>query len=133
MQVFGCPGSLPAGTKRSVNSPGRQAAGAPAITNLDTMQFWLILLATDVLLLSLLTLGLYAWDKRQAGRRGWRVAEKRLHLLSLLGGWPGALIGQRWLRHKSIKARFRFVFWLTVVLHVSISAGITYIVATSMR
>ena len=92
------------------------------------MQLWLIILATDVLAMSLLTLGFYAWDKRQAGKRGWRVPEKRLHILSLLGGWPGALLGQRLLRHKSIKTRFRVVFWLTVLLHVAICAGITYVV-----
>ena len=63
------------------------------------MQTWLLILAADVALMSLLSLGFYAWDKRQAGRSGWRVPEKRLHLIALLGGWPGALVGQRMLRH----------------------------------
>lgn len=92
------------------------------------MQLWLNILAADVLVMSLLTLGVYAWDKRQAKRAGWRVPENRLHLLSLLGGWPGAMIGQRWLRHKSIKTRFRVVFWLTVCLHLTIVAGGTYLI-----
>ena len=92
------------------------------------MQLWLIILVVEVLVMSLLTLGFYAWDKRQAKREGWRVPEKRLHLLSLLGGWPGALIGQRWLRHKSIKTRFRVVFWLTVLLHIALATGVTYLV-----
>ena len=92
------------------------------------MQLWLIILAVDVVVMSVLTLGFYAWDKRQAKKQGWRVPEKRLHLLSLLGGWPGALLGQRWLRHKSIKTRFRIVFWLTVVLHVAIACAVTYLV-----
>lgn len=93
------------------------------------MQLWLIILAADLLVMSLLTLGFYAWDKRQANQRGWRVPEKRLHILSLLGGWPGALIGQRWLKHKTIKTKFRAVFWLTVVIHVSLAIGVTYVVA----
>jgi len=93
------------------------------------MRLWLIILAADVLVMSLLTFGLYAWDKRQAGRSGWRVPEKRLHVMSLLGGWPGALIGQRWLRHKSIKTRFRVVFLGTVLLHLAICSGITYLVS----
>ncbi|MEM6258966.1 MAG: DUF1294 domain-containing protein [Planctomycetota bacterium] len=92
------------------------------------MQLWLIILVGEIVLMSLFTLGFYAWDKRQARRDGWRVPEKRLHLLSLLGGWPGAMIGQRWLRHKSVKTRFRVVFWLTVLLHVSIATGITYLI-----
>lgn len=94
----------------------------------DALKTWLIILAATLLLMSLVTLGFYAWDKRQAKTRGWRVPEKRLHLLSLLGGWPGALVGQRWLKHKSVKAKFRVVFWLTVVVHVAVVAGITYLI-----
>lgn len=97
------------------------------------MQLWLIILAADLVLMSLVTLGFYAWDKRQSKRRAWRVPEKRLHILSVLGGWPGALIAQRWLKHKSIKRKFRVVFCLTVLLHVSIAAGITYLVMMSAR
>ena len=92
------------------------------------MQFWFTILAIDLIAMSALTLCFYAWDKRQAKHQGWRVPEKRLHLLSLLGGWPGALLGQRWLRHKSIKTKFRVVFWLTVVLHIAIVCVVTYLI-----
>ncbi|MFK7790401.1 MAG: DUF1294 domain-containing protein [Phycisphaeraceae bacterium] len=97
------------------------------------MQTWLIILAADLLLMSVVTLCFYAWDKRQARKRGWRIPEKRLHVLSLLGGWPGALLGQRWLRHKSIKSKFRVVFWLTVVGHVGVALAITYLVWNSRK
>ena len=53
----------------------------------------------------------------QAGR--WRTSEATLHLLALAGGWPGALLAQHWLRHKSAKRAFRAVFWVTVVLNVT--------------
>ena len=81
-----------------------------------------------MLMLSLLTLMLYAWDKRRARRGGWRVSEKQLHLVALLGGWPGALLAQHSLRHKTVKRKFRFVFWLTVIGHVALSVGVTYLV-----
>lgn len=97
------------------------------------MQLWLIILAADLVLMSVITLGFYVWDKRQSKRSGWRVPEKRLHVLSLLGGWPGALIGQHWLRHKSIKTKFRAVLWLTVCMHVTVAAGITYLVMHASR
>jgi uncharacterized membrane protein YsdA (DUF1294 family)/cold shock CspA family protein len=60
---------------------------------------------------------LYARDKAAAARGQWRVAEDTLHLLSLLGGWPGALVAQNVLRHKSKKASFQLVFVATVILN----------------
>ena len=61
---------------------------------------------------SLLTFSAYGWDKRQSVKQGRRVPEARLHLLSLLGGWPGALVAQYYFRHKNRKAAFQIVFWL---------------------
>lgn len=68
--------------------------------------------------LSALTFIVYAFDKSAAQQGGWRTSENRLHLLALIGGWPGALLAQQVLRHKSSKAAFRAVFWATVVLNV---------------
>jgi uncharacterized membrane protein YsdA (DUF1294 family)/cold shock CspA family protein len=67
--------------------------------------------------MSLVTFCAYAFDKSAAMNRRWRTAEQTLHLLSLLGGWPGALIAQRMFHHKSKKVSFQGVFWLIVLLH----------------
>ena len=67
--------------------------------------------------LSLLTYVVYAVDKGAAQRNGQRVPENNLHLLAVLGGWPGALLAQQNLRHKSIKQPFRRVFWFTVAMN----------------
>lgn len=69
--------------------------------------------------LSVLTFAVYALDKRAAQQRAWRTAESTLHLLALAGGWPGALLAQQFLRHKSGKASFRQVFWATVLLNLA--------------
>ncbi len=66
---------------------------------------------------SLLTFIMYALDKSAAKSGEWRTQESTLHLLSLAGGWPGALIAQQKLRHKSKKQSFRSVFWVTVLLN----------------
>lgn len=66
---------------------------------------------------SILTFILYAFDKHAAGKGGRRAPESTLHLLSLLGGWPGALIAQRILRHKSAKTSFQIMFWITTVIN----------------
>jgi uncharacterized membrane protein YsdA (DUF1294 family) len=69
------------------------------------------------LVMSVVAYAAYARDKSaaRAGRR--RTPEKTLHLMALLGGWPGALLAQRRLRHKSSKTAFLAPFWLTVVLN----------------
>ncbi|ONG41257.1 hypothetical protein BKE30_05620 [Alkanindiges hydrocarboniclasticus] len=68
-------------------------------------------------LLSGLSYWLYAIDKQaaQQGRR--RIPEKNLHVLALLGGWPGALLAQQKLRHKSAKTEFQRLFFATVALN----------------
>ena len=42
-----------------------------------------------------------------------------LHLIALVGGWPGAYLAQQWLRHKSAKRDFKAMFWFTVVLNLT--------------
>jgi uncharacterized membrane protein YsdA (DUF1294 family) len=59
----------------------------------------------------------YGIDKSAAERGAWRTRERTLHLLAVIGGWPGALVAQTVLRHKSRKVSFRFAFWSTVALN----------------
>ena len=66
---------------------------------------------------SLFTFFMYAVDKSAAKNGARRTPENTLHLLSLAGGWPGALIAQQKFRHKSKKQSFRSVFWATVFLN----------------
>jgi uncharacterized membrane protein YsdA (DUF1294 family) len=70
-----------------------------------------------VLVLGSLTYWAYAVDKRRAEEHEWRVPEARLHLLELLGGWPGAFLAQRRLRHKCSKGSYQVVFWLIVLAY----------------
>src|SRR5215210_1025385 len=55
---------------------------------------------------SIITYGVYALDKTAAQNAGRRTPESTLHLMSLVGGWPGALIAQVLLRHKTRKPSF---------------------------
>ena len=56
-------------------------------------------------------------DKHKAIRHQWRTPESTLHLLELLGGWPGGLLAQRVLRHKIEKGAYQVSFWSIVLLH----------------
>jgi uncharacterized membrane protein YsdA (DUF1294 family) len=59
----------------------------------------------------------YARDKGRARERGQRIPEVTLHLLELLGGWPGAFLAQRRLRHKCSKRPYQVAFWAVVLLY----------------
>ncbi|QDU81385.1 hypothetical protein Pla110_31260 [Polystyrenella longa] len=76
----------------------------------------------SVIGLSIVTYGVFWWDKRKAQNNEWRTPEKTLQTLSVLGGWPGALLAQWHIRHKNRKMSFQAVFWLMVVLNLVISA-----------
>jgi uncharacterized membrane protein YsdA (DUF1294 family) len=80
---------------------------------------WLAIILGWTVLTSLVAFGAYWADKRRAraGRR--RTRERTLHLLSLVGGWPGAFIAQRAFRHKTRDVRFLAVYWATVALHLA--------------
>jgi len=60
----------------------------------------------------------YAIDKSAARRGDWRTPESTLLILGLVGGWPGGLLAQQWLRHKTSKTSFQWKFYLTVVANV---------------
>lgn len=75
-------------------------------------------------IMSALTFCVYGIDKFKAKRGMWRTPERTLHVLELCCGWPGALAAQRLFRHKSIKRSFRIVFWLMVLLNMSICIAV---------
>ena len=82
------------------------------------------LIALGVLLLvSLLTFFVYGFDKHAAETGRWRTKESTLHLLALIGGWPGAWCAQRLFRHKVRKASFMTVYWATVLVHIAAVAA----------
>jgi uncharacterized membrane protein YsdA (DUF1294 family) len=66
---------------------------------------------------SLASAACYARDKGKAERGEWRTPESFLHVLDLLGGWPGGLLAQRVFRHKTRKLSFQMIFWICTVAH----------------
>ncbi|MDN3637841.1 cold shock and DUF1294 domain-containing protein [Simiduia curdlanivorans] len=71
------------------------------------------------LAINCLTFTLYITDKAAAKSGAWRTQERSLHMLALLGGWPGAAFAQQIFQHKTKKLGFRFVYWLTVLLNIA--------------
>ena len=67
-----------------------------------------------------------AWwvDKRAARQGRRRLSERRLLVLSLLGGWPGALLMTGLLRHKTRKQPFAAMLWLCALLNAATAAAL---------
>lgn len=72
-------------------------------------------LGVYALVISAITYASYTLDKQRARGGDWRISESWLHLLELLGGWPGAFLAQRRLRHKCSKRSYQVIFWLIVL------------------
>lgn len=62
----------------------------------------------------------YGLDKWAARKGQSRVAEGSLHLIALMGGWPGALLGQQLFRHKTAKPSFLRLTWAMVALNIAL-------------
>ncbi|HPW04644.1 MAG: DUF1294 domain-containing protein [Dokdonella sp.] len=72
--------------------------------------------------MSVIAFGAYGLDKSAARKDRWRTQESTLHLLELLGGWPGALIAQGSFRHKTRKLSFQITFWFMVAINLGVLA-----------
>lgn len=98
------------------------AIAIAVVTVIGALPPWVALLYLTLSIASYVT---YAIDKKAAQTRQWRVSESALLGLGLLGGWPGSIVAQQRLRHKTQKASFRQAFWGAVVLNVLVLAIMT--------
>jgi uncharacterized membrane protein YsdA (DUF1294 family) len=71
-------------------------------------------------IMSIITFLCYGFDKWKAKNKTWRIPEKTLHTLEFIGGWPGAILGQLFFRHKTSKVSYQLLFWIIVIVHVFI-------------
>ena len=76
----------------------------------------LLVLAVHFVFINLYTFIAYWKDKKAARNGQWRIPERDLHLLEILGGWSGALLGQKILHHKNRKQTYQIIFWLVPIL-----------------
>ena len=82
---------------------------------------WTVLLVW-LAVINLLTFIVYGADKRRARKGKWRVPEKTLFLLPLLGGSIGALLGMRTFRHKT--KHWYFVWGIPAILLAQIALAV---------
>lgn len=71
----------------------------------------MVLVASGLVAMNLLTFMAFGFDKRQARLRGRRVSERTLLFMAALGGLVGAYAGRAQFRHKTRKQPFTTVLW----------------------
>jgi uncharacterized membrane protein YsdA (DUF1294 family) len=77
---------------------------------------WDSIIFSWLISINLITFSCYGMDKWFAKRGSRRIPERALHGITLAGGTPGAYLGMRTFRHKTIKAKFRFTFFLIIMI-----------------
>lgn len=86
------------------------------------MKYLLIYLA----LINLVTLIVYGADKRKAKKGKWRVPEKTLFLLAIIGGSIGALAGMYLFHHKTKHWYFKWGIPAILLLQIALAVYIIY-------
>ncbi len=75
----------------------------------------LLFLVFHLISVNLVTFIAYGVDKKAARNGEWRIPESNLHTLEFLGGWGGALLGQKFFHHKSKKKSYQTFFWMMML------------------
>ena len=70
--------------------------------------------------INLVTFLIYGIDKLRAKRGAWRIPEKTLFLLPLLGGSVGAIAGMRVFHHKTKHWYFKYGLPLILILQIAL-------------
>ena len=79
-----------------------------------------------LLLINLVALVVYGVDKRRAKKGKWRISEKTLFLVALIGGSVGAIAGMYLFRHKTKHWYFRIGLPVILAAQLALLAWMTY-------
>lgn len=86
------------------------------------MNIGMSILTYYLLVINFITWAAYGLDKRRAKGGKWRIPERTLLILTVVGGSVGALVGMLLFRHKTKKAKFVVGVPVILVMHCVIAA-----------
>lgn len=85
---------------------------------------WYYALAGYLVLVNVIAFTVFGADKHRAQKDRWRVPERTLFLLAVIGGSLGALLGMRVFRHKTRHWYFRLFIPLILLLQIAIPVAL---------
>lgn len=71
-----------------------------------------------LILINLLSAGVMWVDKRKAKKNRWRVKERNLFILALIGGAPGIYLGMNLFKHKTKHLKFTLGIPMTLIINI---------------
>lgn len=83
------------------------------------MDISIIIALIYIAVLNFITFSVYGIDKAKAKNGKWRISEKTLILLAVIGGSVGAILGMYIFHHKTKHAKFYVGLPLILVLQIS--------------
>lgn len=83
--------------------------------------YWLIFI-------NIIAIFITIWDKRAAINGAWRIPEKTLFVLCLLGGCPGMYLTMRIIRHKTLHKRFMIGIPLIFVIQLALYFAVSHFI-----
>ena len=88
------------------------------------MSFWIKVLLVYLVFMNIVAFAAMGIDKYKAKHKKWRIQEKTLFLLAIIGGSLGALYGMHLFRHKT--KHKSFMFGIPAILIAQILIGIVW-------
>lgn len=71
-----------------------------------------------IIIINIITFSVFGIDKLKAVKNKWRIPEKILFLLSIIGGSVGGLAGMYTFRHKTQKPAFKFGIPVILIIQI---------------
>ena len=79
---------------------------------------------TYLIIINVITFFMYGVDKEKARKGEWRIKEKDLILVALIGGSVGAFLGMHFFHHKTRHWYFRYGIPAIMILQIILAAVI---------
>ncbi|MDN3651181.1 DUF1294 domain-containing protein [Thalassotalea ponticola] len=84
----------------------------------------LLIILAYLLLMSVIAFLAFGLDKYKAKAGHWRISERTLLSLSLVGGWPGSVLAMKTFHHKQRKQSFVRLLILASIANIALLVAV---------
>jgi len=69
-----------------------------------------------LVIINIVSFAIMGIDKSKAKRKAWRIPERILFIVAIIGGSIGSILGMYYFRHKTKHPRFVFGYWIILFI-----------------